>query len=59
TDGMARLQETQVFHALEYDGVTYDCGDKLGLLRANLAYALKRPDLAQATRKMALELLGL
>jgi UTP--glucose-1-phosphate uridylyltransferase len=58
TDAMASLIETQAFHALEYDGVTYDCGDKIGLLRANVAFALKRPDLADAARAAILELLG-
>ena len=52
TDAMARLLAGQDFHALEYDGVTYDCGDKIGLLRANIAFALKRPDLAVAARAM-------
>ncbi|HRL23869.1 MAG TPA: UTP--glucose-1-phosphate uridylyltransferase, partial [Brevundimonas diminuta] len=28
-----------------------DCGDKIGLLRANVALALKRPDLGDAARK--------
>ncbi len=50
TDAMVRLMATQPFHALEYDGVTYDCGDKIGLLRANVAYALARPDLGDAAR---------
>ena len=50
TDAMARLMASQDFHALEYDGVTYDCGDKIGLLRANVALALKRPDLRDAAR---------
>ena len=40
TDAMARLMETQSFHALEYDGRSYDCGDKLGYLRAVAAFAL-------------------
>ena len=57
TDSMRSLMDSQTFHALEYDGVTYDCGDKIGLLRANVALALKRPDLAQAARKMLGELL--
>lgn len=52
TDGMAALMKRQDFHALEYDGTTYDCGDKLGLLRANVAFALRRPELAEAARKM-------
>jgi UTP--glucose-1-phosphate uridylyltransferase len=57
TDAMARLMGRQSFHALEYDGVTYDCGDKLGLLRANVAFALKRPDIAADARAMIEDLL--
>jgi UTP--glucose-1-phosphate uridylyltransferase len=40
TDSMARLMSSQSFYALEYEGTTYDCGDKIGYLRANAAYAL-------------------
>ena len=50
TDSMAQLMKVQDFHALEYEGITYDCGDKIGLLRANVAFALRRPDLADAAR---------
>jgi UTP--glucose-1-phosphate uridylyltransferase len=50
TDGMANLMKRQDFHALEYEGTTYDCGDKIGLLRANVAFALMRPELADAAR---------
>jgi UTP--glucose-1-phosphate uridylyltransferase len=57
TDGMAELMTRQDFHALEYEGTTYDCGDKIGLLRANVAFALRRPDLADAARKAIQELL--
>jgi UTP--glucose-1-phosphate uridylyltransferase len=57
TDGMAALMRRQAFHALEYEGVTYDCGDKLGLLRANVAFALRRPELADAARKAIQDLL--
>lgn len=57
TDGMAALMRRQDFHALEYEGTTYDCGDKIGLLRANVAFALRRPDLADAARKAIGELL--
>jgi UTP--glucose-1-phosphate uridylyltransferase len=58
TDSMFRLMESQDFHALEYDGVTYDCGDKIGLLRANVALALKHPDLGEAALAAILPLLG-
>jgi UTP--glucose-1-phosphate uridylyltransferase len=57
TDGMAALMKRQDFHALEYEGTTYDCGDKIGLLRANVAFALMRPDLRDAARKAILDLL--
>lgn len=40
TDAMARLMTRQPFHALEYDGRSYDCGDKIGYLQAFAAYAL-------------------
>ncbi len=50
TDSMIELMKDQAFHALEYEGTTYDCGDKVGLLRANVAFALARPDLADAAR---------
>jgi UTP--glucose-1-phosphate uridylyltransferase len=51
TDAMARLMKRQTFHALEYKGAIYDCGDKIGLLRANVALALGRPDLGAAARQ--------
>jgi UTP--glucose-1-phosphate uridylyltransferase len=50
TDAMATLMGRQDFHALEYEGTTYDCGDKLGLLRANVAFALSHPSLGKAAR---------
>ena len=50
TDAMAELMKGQPFHALEYEGVTYDCGDKIGLLRANVAFALRHPSLGADAR---------
>ena len=50
TDSMAALMRSQPFTAVQYAGTTYDCGDKIGLLRANVALALKRPDLGDAAR---------
>jgi UTP--glucose-1-phosphate uridylyltransferase len=50
TDGMARLIGQQPFHGLRYEGRRFDCGDKLGFLEAQIAFALKRPDLADAVR---------
>ena len=58
TDAMARLMTRQGFHALEYEGETYDCGDRLGWLRANVALALKTPGLAEAARAALAPLLA-
>jgi len=51
TDAMARLMTRQDFHAFTYEGRSYDCGDKIGWLKANVALALKRPDLGPAARE--------
>ena len=51
TDAMARLIGLVPFHGLRYEGRRFDCGDKVGFLEAQLAFALKRPDLAPAVRE--------
>ncbi|MGH7754422.1 MAG: UTP--glucose-1-phosphate uridylyltransferase, partial [Gemmatimonadales bacterium] len=38
-------------HALAFDGLHHDAGDKLGFLRATLHYALKHPELGPALRE--------
>jgi UTP--glucose-1-phosphate uridylyltransferase len=48
TDAMLKLMQQQPFHALKYEGRSFDCGSKLGFLTANVAYALDRPDLGPA-----------
>ncbi len=48
TDAMIALLKRQPFYALKYEGKTFDCGSKIGFLTANVAYALARPDLADA-----------
>ena len=51
TDGMARLIGEQPFHGVRYEGRRFDCGDKIGFLEAQIAFALKRPDMAGAVRE--------
>ena len=46
TDAMAKLIGQQPFHGLKFAGRRFDCGDKLGYLDANIAFAQARPDLA-------------
>ena len=50
TDAMARMIGHTPFHGLRYEGRRFDCGDKVGFLEAQIAFALKRPDLADAVR---------
>jgi len=50
TDAMARLIGRQPFHGLRCVGRRFDCGDKAGFLEAQIAFALKRPDLAATVR---------
>ncbi len=51
TDGMAKLIGTQPFHGVRYEGKRFDCGDKTGFLEAQIAFALKRDDMAPAVRE--------
>ena len=52
TDAMARMLGTGPFHGYRFEGQRYDCGDKVGFLEANIAFALARPDLRDAVRAM-------
>ncbi|MFZ5608434.1 MAG: UTP--glucose-1-phosphate uridylyltransferase GalU [Pseudomonadota bacterium] len=50
TDAMAKLIGVQPFHGLAFAGTRFDCGDKVGYLAANIAFALDRPDMAPGVR---------
>ena len=50
TDAMAKMIGHAPFHGLRYEGKRFDCGDKAGFLEAQIAFALKRPDLAPAVK---------
>lgn len=58
TDSMIELLAEQDFFAYRFDGKTYDCGDKIGYLAANVAYALDRPDIGPKFRPVLNELAG-
>jgi UTP--glucose-1-phosphate uridylyltransferase len=57
TDSMARLIGTQPFHGLRFQGTRYDCGDRVGFLEANIAFALGNPDLGPKVREALAKLL--
>jgi len=45
TDAMASLIGRVPFHGLRFEGHRFDCGDKVGFLEANIAYAISREDM--------------
>jgi UTP--glucose-1-phosphate uridylyltransferase len=57
TDAMAALMQEQPFHAAEFDGLCYDCGDKIGYLAACVGFGLAHADMgAQARASLTEEL---
>ncbi len=50
TYGMAGLLKSQAFYGVKFSGERHDCGSKQGFLRANIAFGLARPDLADTLR---------
>ena len=52
TDGMLLLLESAELYAYEFQGIRYDGGQPLGLLRASLEYALRRDDTRDAVREL-------
>jgi UTP--glucose-1-phosphate uridylyltransferase len=51
TDGIAALLGDERVLAHQFTGVRYDCGSKLGYLKANVAYGLKHPEVAREFAK--------
>jgi len=47
TDDIAALLREECVLAHQFAGVRYDCGSKLGYLKANVAYGLKHPEVAR------------
>ncbi len=45
TDGIARLLRREAVYAYEFAGKRYDCGDKLGYLKATVEYGLRHASL--------------
>lgn len=45
TDALAMLQQSDGLLGYRFEGIRHDAGDKVGYLIANIAFAMKRPDL--------------
>jgi UTP--glucose-1-phosphate uridylyltransferase len=50
TDALAVLAREEGLLGYRFEGERHDAGDRLGYLKANVAYALKRPELAEPLR---------
>ena len=50
TDAIGRLLREENVFGYEFQGKRYDCGSKLGYLKATVNYALKHPELAEEFR---------
>ena len=58
TDGMLLLLESQDLYAYEFQGIRYDGGTPLGLLRATLEFALRREDTKEPVRDLLRDLVS-
>jgi len=48
TDGIAGLLRDEAVYAYEFEGTRYDCGSKLGYLKATIAYGMKHEEVGKA-----------
>ncbi len=51
TDGLRQLLKEEKVYGYQFEGKRHDTGDKLGLLKATIEFALKRPDLSKELRQ--------
>ena len=57
TDGIKGLLKTEKVYGYTFDGIRHDAGDKLGMLKATVDFALKREDLGPPFREFLKSLL--
>lgn len=55
TDGIAQLLKAEPVYAYEFQGIRYDCGNKLGYLKATVDYALNHASLGDSFAEYLLE----
>jgi len=51
TDALLKLSRERVMYAYEFEGTRFDAGDKLGYLKAIIAFGLRHSELGEAFRK--------
>ncbi len=47
TDALAAMIGDGPFHGYRFEGTRFDCGDKAGFIEANIAYALRHPEIGR------------
>ena len=55
TDALASRIGKAAFSGLKFSGQRYDCGSKIGFIKANMAFALQRSELSAELRKWLAE----
>lgn len=58
TDALLKLSRERVMYAYEFEGTRFDAGDKLGYLKAIIAFGLRHSELGEAFRKHIKEVSG-
>ncbi|MCH2548064.1 MAG: UTP--glucose-1-phosphate uridylyltransferase GalU [Alphaproteobacteria bacterium] len=55
TDAINTMAKDMPTHGLRFEGRRYDCGNRLGFVEANIAFALSRPDMKDRVQSMLRE----
>jgi UTP--glucose-1-phosphate uridylyltransferase len=58
TDALKELVSRDGLYGVVVNGTRHDAGDRMGYLRANLAYALKRPEMRDAVVELCREIIA-
>jgi len=56
TDALLALTKKRAMYALEFNGTRYDAGDKMGYLKAILAYGLRHAEIGDSLKKYIKEI---
>ncbi|MBM3617713.1 MAG: UTP--glucose-1-phosphate uridylyltransferase, partial [Alphaproteobacteria bacterium] len=52
TDAINAMASSTPTHGLRFDGQRFDCGQQIGFIEANIAFALERPELRERVREI-------
>ncbi len=56
TDALLALTNKRSMYAYEFDGVRYDAGDKMGYLKAIIAFGLRHPEIGEGLKEHIVKL---